>query len=351
MAYLTLCDGTVYEGESFGYIGDSMGEVVSNTAMTGYQELITHPASYGQLINMTYPLIGNYGVNKKDSQSDCVYARGLIVKDYCKDMSNWRAEESLSDYLIQHRVVGIHSVDTRSLCKKLRNSQETRGLITQNKATSEQIQMLNDCILDNPISAVSTKVEYEIMGDPSKRVGIIDYGLSRSLLDSVTKLGYTVKVFPYNSLADSIKKYNPQGIILSDGAKGNSSCQQEINTIKALLSTDIAILGIGLGHLLLALAKGAKICRLNNGHRGANQPIKELLTNRLYTTVQNHAYAIEELSLLGIGQVTHTNCNDSSVEGVDYGKIHYSLQFEPKEVIGPQNTAHLFDKFRRIVEN
>lgn len=348
MAYLYLIDGTVFEGESFGYSADVIGEVVFNTGMTGYQELLTDPSYAGQIVTMTYPLIGNYGINSVDDESDGPKVRGFVVRDYCEYPSNWRSEETLDKYLKDHKIAGIYGIDTRALTRKLRSIGTMNGIICRNYPTPEQIKAVKNYRIVNPVQEVTASEIYEIKGG-DKKVAVIDYGLKRNIVDSLVKCGLTVKVFPSSVTAETVLEYNPDGIMLTNGPGDPKDNVFQIAQLKKLIGTK-PIFGICLGHQLLALAKGGDTVKLRYGHRGSNQPVKDLGTGRIYITSQNHGYCVDADSLKGVGRLSHVNWNDRTCEGMEYddGKT-FSVQFHPEASPGPKDTSYLFEKFAKML--
>ena len=348
MAYLTLADGTEYKGVSFGYEGDTIGEVVFNTGITGYQELLTDPTYATQIVNMTYPLIGNYGVNPEDTESDSPKARGLIVRDYCDTPSNWRSKGTLKDYLVQNKIVAIHSIDTRALTRKLRDQGTMACLITQDKPTLEQLTALRNYKAQNPVLEVTTKIPYEIKNS-GKTIAVVDYGVTKHVLSALKDLGYNIKVFPSFATADEILASNPDGIFLSGGPGDPKGNVQSIEEVKKLIGKK-PIYAICLGHQILALAKGGDTVKLKYGHRGSNHPVKDLETGKVVITSQAHGYAVVEDSIKSIAKVTHVNVNDGTVEGIEYNDgLCYSLQYHPESLSGPNTENRVFAKFAKVL--
>ena len=346
MAYLYLSDGTLFEAVSFGYEGDVIGEVVFNTNMTGYQELITDPSYYGQIVTMTYPLIGNYGVNSADNESDKVHVRGLIVRDYTEVPSNWKSELTLDEYLKENKVVAIHGLDTRMLTRKLRANGVMNGIICQSLPTEEQKKAVREYVIDRPVEKVSIDKAYEIEGS-GKRVAVIDYGMVRNIASSLTACGFALKVFPAFASAEEVLAYNPDGIVIADGPGDPMDNAEAIETVKGLIGKK-PIFAIGLGHQMLALARGGKTYKMKYGHRGGNQPVKDLETGRVYITSQNHGYCVDEKSV--DGRVTHVNWNDHTMEGIAYDDVKaFSVQFHPVNGKGSFTTAYLFEKFAKML--
>ena len=349
MAYLYLSDGTVFEGESFGYDGDIIGEVVFNTGMTGYQELLTDPSYCGQIVNMTYPLIGNYGVNRFDTESDKPKVKGFIVRDYSDFPSNWKAETSLDSYLKKNLIVAISGVDTRALTRKLRDAGTMNGIISQEYPTDAQKRAVAKYKIVNPVAEVTTRKIYDIRGG-GKRVAVIDYGLKRNILNSLRRYDFDMRVFPASTPAEKILDFDPAGIMLTNGPGDPKDNAFEIEVVKKLLGVK-PIFGICLGHQLIALAKGGDTVKMKYGHRGSNHPVKDLDTGKIFITSQNHGYCVDADSLKGVGEMSHVNLNDRTCESIEYndGKT-FSVQFHPEASPGPKDTGYLFEKFADLLE-
>lgn len=348
MAYLTLIDGTQYEGISFGYESDSIGEVVFNTGITGYQELLTNPTYVGQIVNMTYPLIGNYGVNPEDIESDSPKVKGLIVRDYCDAPSNWRSKGTLKDYLVQNKIVAIHSIDTRALTRRIRDNGTMACIITQQKPTAEQLEELKNFAIKGAVAEVTCKAPYEIKGE-GKTLAVIDYGVQKHVLDVLKDKGYNLKVFPSSTSAEEILSCDVDGIILTNGPGDPKDNQGAIEEVRKLIGKK-PIYAICLGHQILALAKGGDTVKLKYGHRGSNHPVKDLETGKVVITSQAHGYSVLEESIKEVGKVTHVNINDGTVEGIEYNDgMSFSLQYHPESLSGPNTENRVFEKFERLL--
>ena len=349
MAYLYLSDGTVFEGESFGYDGDIIGEVVFNTGMTGYQELLTDPSYYGQIVNMTYPLIGNYGVNRFDVESDKPKVKGFIVRDYSDFPSNWKAEASLDLYLKKNLIVAISGVDTRALTRKLRDAGTMNGIISQEYPTDAQKRAVAKYKIVNPVAEVTARKIYDIRGG-GKRIAVVDYGLKRNILNSLRRYDFDMRVFPANTPAEKVLDFDPAGIMLTNGPGDPKDNVFEIEQVKKLLGVK-PIFGICLGHQLIALAKGGDTVKMKYGHRGSNHPVKDLDSGKIFITSQNHGYCVDADSLRGAGVMSHVNLNDRTCEGIEYndGKT-FSVQFHPEASPGPKDTGYLFEKFADLLK-
>jgi carbamoyl-phosphate synthase small subunit len=344
MAILTLEDGTRFAGKSFGAKTDIAGEVVFNTGMTGYQEVLTDPSYCGQIVTMTYPLIGNYGVNATDPESARPQVSGFIVREVCEQPSNWRSQGALSEYLEQNGICGLSGIDTRALTRIIREKGTMRGIITQGEPTQEQIGHMKGFAFEMPVDAVTCKEKYQYC-DGDLKVAVLDFGLKRNIIRSLKKRGCAVTVYPARTRADEILIGGYDGIMLTNGPGDPKDNAEVIGNLKQLIGQK-PIFGICLGHQLLALAMGADTEKLKYGHRGANHPVKDLGKDRVYITSQNHGYTIVENSLPGGIAVTHRNWNDGTIEGVRYDDCDmFTVQFHPEASPGPEDTAYLFDEF------
>ena len=352
-ARLILEDGTVFEGRAFGAEGESFGEVVFNTGMTGYQEVLTDPSYYGQIVTMTYPLIGNYGVNVDDIESSHPHVRGFVVREWSDHPSNWRNQGDLDAYLKRNHILGIHGIDTRMLTKKIRVRGTMAGVITTlDTAVEEYVAKLNTHHLlpRDQVSRVTTKSTYRAPGE-NRRIVAMDFGMKAGVLRSLVARGCDVTVVPAYTSAEEVLAWKPHGVMLSNGPGDPADLQEIIETVRTLIG-QVPIFGICLGHQLISLACGAKTDRLKFGHRGANHPVKDLLNGRCYITSQNHGYVVVEDSLQGTGlQLTHINQNDGSVEGVQHSKYPvFSVQYHPEARPGPDDSDYLFDRFMDMID-
>ncbi|MCX8130654.1 MAG: carbamoyl phosphate synthase small subunit [Clostridia bacterium] len=351
-AILALEDGTVFHGNSFGIEGEIIGEIVFNTGMTGYQEVLTDPSYCGQIVTMTYPLIGNYGVNLEDIESSKPQVRGFIVRELCKTPSNWRSIESLNEYLKRHNIIGIEGIDTRALTRILRDKGTMKGIISTNPdfKLEERLEEIKAYAIKEPVHQVTTKEVAHYKGTGFK-VALIDYGIKQNIIRSLIKRGCDVHVFPAWTSAEEILDIDPDGIMLSNGPGDPKDCQDEINTLKKLIGKK-PIFGICLGHQLTALANNANTQKLKYGHRGCNHPVKDLNKDLTYITSQNHGYTIIEDSLdTERMEVSHRNMNDGTIEGVRYKDVPvFTVQFHPEASPGPTDTAYLFDEFIELMK-
>ena len=342
-ANLILENGVVFKGKAFGYLKDSVGEVVFTTGMTGYQEVLTDPSYYGQIVTMTYPLIGNYGINLDDNESALPNVKGFIVREKCNFPNNFRCEIELDDYLKQNKIIALEGIDTRALTKILRNYGTMKGIITLESDSLEQVEdKLKAFSNREAVSIVSTKEAYEIAGE-GKHVAIIDFGIKANIIRNFKRRGCKITVFPMSATAEEILEVNPDLVFLSNGPGDPEDLQDVINNIKKLVGIK-PIVGICLGHQLLALTLGGKTSKLKFGHRGCNHPVKDLERNRVYITSQNHGYVVSELPKDVVA--THINMNDETIEGMKHSTLPiYSVQFHPEAAAGPKDSEYIFDRF------
>jgi carbamoyl-phosphate synthase small subunit len=342
-AKLILENGMVFEGRAFGYIQEIVGEVVFNTGITGYQEVLTDPSYYGQIVTMTYPLIGNYGLNLEDIESQTPKVRGFIVREACDFPNNFRCEIKLDDYLRNNKIMALDQVDTRALTKILRNSGTMKGIIILEELSESYINKKLKAFSNNDaVSIVTTKEKYTIPG-AGKHVAIVDYGIKSNIIRSFKQRNCKMTIFPAAASYEEILNVNPDLIFLSNGPGDPEDLTDAIKNLKQLIGKK-PIVGICLGHQLLALALGGKTAKLKFGHRGCNHPVKNLEENKIYITSQNHGYYVEELPLDII--VTHVSLNDGTVEGMRHKNLPiYSVQFHPEASPGPRDANNIFDKF------
>lgn len=339
-AYLILENGTVFEGDSFGAPGDAPGEVVFNTCMTGYQEMLTDPANKGLLVAMTYPLLGNYGVNDEDNESDTTAVKGLIVREYCEKPSNFRSTGTLDAYLKAHNIVGISGVDTRRLTRVLRDSGPMKAVITANK--DFDLHALKTCTIEPNIAYGK---QYHVAGD-GKKVALVDFGARRSFVAQLSARGYDVTVFPSNTTAEALSGFD--GIVLSGGPGAPQDYTDGIALAKTMLAGKTPVLGVGLGHQLLALASGATVEHLPHGHHGVNHPVLDKATGRTYLTWQNHGWTVKADSLAE-SQITDVNINDQSVEGASFAPHAIGVQFHPVALENATATGFVFARFETLM--
>ncbi|MBE7035499.1 MAG: carbamoyl phosphate synthase small subunit [Ruminococcaceae bacterium] len=347
-AYLALADGTVFEGKSLGAQGTVFGEIVFTTGMTGYTEVLTDPAFSGQLVTMTYPLIGNSGVNHEDYQSEHATVSGVIMKECAKHPNNFRMEESLESFLEREHVVAITGIDTRALTKIIRTSGSMNAVLTTEEPFSFEAYSakLASYVAPPQLEAVSCKEAYTV-GEGEKHVAVLDFGLRRDILASLLAKGVRATVYPAATKAEAILADKPDGIMLVGGPGNPADYASYLPEIKALMESEKPFFAIDLGHQLAALAMGGKTEKLKFGHRGANQPVKDLAADRTFVTCQNHGYAVIGDSLdPAVATVTHINLNDQTVEGIRYVKLPaVSIQFHPDSKPGSKTDAYVFDEF------
>ena len=352
-AYLILANGDVYEGKSIGAEGTTLGEVVFTTGMGSYMETLTDPSYYGQIITQTFPLIGNYGAIPVDSESDKPYCKGYIVRELCRCGSNFRMTGELGDWLAAQGVVGIEDIDTRRLTRTIREHGVMNGMICPSlddlKDKLGEIKSFK--VKDAPRS--TTVKEPYVVGEGGKtKVVLIDYGAKLNIPRELAKRGCEVHIVPCTATAEEILSHKPAGIMLSNGGGDPADAKFEIEQIKKLNELRIPTFGICLGHQLMALASGAKTHKLKYGHRGANQPVKDLSTGKVFITSQNHGYAVRNKSIPeGVGKVRMINANDKTCEGIEYiGRPCFTVQFHPEAHGGPLDTEFLFDRFVAMTE-
>lgn len=351
LARLLLEDGTLFTGKSFGAEGESVGEVVFNTGITGYQEVLSDPSYCGQIVTMTYPLIGNYGIARDDFESVRPFIHGFVVRQHEDIPSNWRAEYSLGRLLKEYGIVGISDIDTRMLTRRIRHHGVMKGILTtSNKSVAELMEQMKSApLMTDQVSRVSTKSVFSSPGS-KERVVLVDFGAKSGILRDLTKRGCDVVVVPQDTTADQIRRLVPDGILLSNGPGDPKDVPHAVNMIRELLG-EFPIFGICLGHQLFALACGADTEKLKFGHRGGNHPVKDLLSGRCYITSQNHGYTVKEDSIAGTDlEVTHINNNDKTIEGLRH-KTHpaFSVQYHPEASPGPFDSSYLFDDFLDLI--
>ncbi len=347
---LILEDGSSFCGT---LLGDktTVGEVVFNTGMTGYQEVLTDPSYCGQIVTMTYPLIGNYGVAQIFDQSRRPYVKGFIISELCGKPSSWQMEGTLTNYLQTNDIVCIYNVDTRAVTRKIRNHGTMKGIIVPENASAEQIEQLLAVPAEvDTVRQVTTDKVYRMPAD-GPRIAVMDFGIKQNILNSLSRQGFDLTVVPAFTSAQQVLEMNPDGIFLSNGPGDPKDVPEVIAAVKELLDKR-PIFGICLGHQLLALAMGGNTYKLKFGHRGTNQPVKNLERNRVYITSQNHGYAVEEESLAGLNvQVTHRAVNDGTVEGMRHNELPiFSVQYHPEAAPGPDDNTYLFEEFMNLLE-
>ena len=382
-AILALADGTIFEGEQFGATGETVGEVVFNTSMTGYQEVLTDPSYKGQIVTMTYPLIGNYGCNEVDVESIGPQVEGFVVREYSAYHSNWRSKWSLDTYLAEHGIIGIQGIDTRALTRRLRvhgvmngclstEDLEPESLIAKAKAwrglvgwdlvqrvtcpnpyawrNGRQSSVPNRQLRDRSAKPELLLTDSQHATTDNYKVIALDFGIKYNILRQLTEHGCEVQVVPAKTTAEEILAAEPDGVFLSNGPGDPMPVDYAIETIQGLMGKK-PLFGICLGHQLLGLALGGKTFKLKFGHRGANQPVKHFETDRVEITSQNHGFCVDIDSLPNSVDVTHINLNDDTLEGIQHREYPiFSVQYHPEASPGPHDASYLFSRFTKMMD-
>lgn len=352
-ARLLLEDGTLFVGKSFGADAEMTGEVVFNTGITGYQEVLSDPSYCGQIVTMTYPLIGNYGITRDDFESIRPFVHGFVVRRHEPVPSNWRAEYSVDHLLKEYGIPGISDIDTRMLTRIIRHHGTMKGILTtSSKSVAELKEMLGLTTIDelrNQVARTSTPQMFSSPGS-KERIVLVDFGAKSGILRELTSRGCDVIVVPHDTTAEEIRRLHPDGIQLSNGPGDPKDVPYAVNMVKELLG-EYPIFGICLGHQLFALAAGADTEKLKFGHRGGNHPVKDLASGRCYITSQNHGYTVNEESVKSTElEVTHINNNDKTIEGLKHKKFPaFSVQYHPEAAPGPHDSSYLFDQFLEMI--
>jgi len=373
--FLALEDGTVYEGVSIGAQGEKDGEVVFNTSLTGYQEILTDPSYRGQIVTMTYPMIGNVGINRQDCESAKSHVAGFIVRENSRISSNYRSEESLSHYLIQQSVVAIAQIDTRALVRRIRDRGAQRGILSTidfdhdslvekarkspglvgrdlvREVVPESVRKWSEPLHDLaiPVATEPISINPEHTSKTGFHVVCLDFGMKWNIARHLANQGNRVTILPGTASADDVMALHPDGVFLSNGPGDPEPLDYAQETIRGLLGKK-PVFGICLGHQLLSLATGAKTYKLKFGHRGANQPVLQCGTGRVEITSQNHGFAVEESSLPNCLEITHRNLNDNTIAGVRHKELPaFSVQYHPEASAGPHDSTYLFDTFQRMM--
>lgn len=354
---LILEDGSEYLGHGFGSMADKKLELVFNTSMVGYQEILSDPSYTDQAVVMTYPVIGNYGVNSEDFETETPSIGAFIVREYTQEPSNFRCEQTLDAFMKKYDIAGVEGIDTREITRKIRKNGSCKVLITDTSVSAQEGKR----ILDNweyahdQVARVSTKESWvsepAVLREKPLHVAAVDCGMKRNIVRCLNKLGCKVTVLPWNTSAETIRQLNPDGIFLSNGPGDPTDAAPTIETVKELHG-EYPIFGICLGHQILALSYGAKTYKLKFGHRGGNHPVRNLFTDKIEITSQNHSYAVEEASLDGLGlEITHVNLLDQTIEGIQNQKDRaFSIQYHPESAPGPQDSFYLFQRFVEVME-
>lgn len=352
-AYLILEDGTVFTGTSIGSEREVISEIVFNTSMTGYLEVLTDPSYAGQAVVMTYPLIGNYGICHKYMESAKPWPDGYIVRELSRIPSNFRSEDTIQNFLKEHDIPGICGIDTRALTKILREKGTMNGMITTKEYTdfSEPIKRMKEYTVTGVVLKTTTKETYVLPGN-GKKVALLDYGAKRNIARSLNQRGCEVTVYPADTPAEKVLAGNPDGIMLSNGPGDPKENTAIIREVKKLYESDVPIFAICLGHQLMALANGMDTHKLKYGHRGGNHPVKDLETGRVYISSQNHGYVVDTDNLdPTVAVPAFVNVNDSTNEGLKYvGKNIFTVQYHPEACPGPLDSGYLFDRFLKMME-
>ncbi|MDD3345500.1 MAG: glutamine-hydrolyzing carbamoyl-phosphate synthase small subunit [Candidatus Omnitrophica bacterium] len=358
-AFLVLEDGKVFKGRSFGAPGERTGEVVFNTSMCGYQEIITDPSYKGQIVAMTYPLMGNYGINRDDVESRRPFLEGFAVKEYSKIASNWSKEQSLGDYLRENGIPGIEGIDTRELTLHIREKGAMKAVLST--LDSDRASLLNKArgccglVGVDLVKDVSVEEKYKYpfgkSGRAKYRVAVLDCGVKYNILRELASLGCEVTVFPADSTCGQILELKPDGVLLSNGPGDPAALEYVINTVSELVGK-VPLFGICLGHQIIGLALGGNTYKLKFGHHGANHPVKELKTGKVSITSQNHGFCVDIKSLSGKDvELTHVNLNDNTAEGFRHKKLPvFSVQFHPEASPGPHDAKYLFADFVKMMD-
>ena len=352
-ALLVLEDGKVFEGYSFGAEGETAGEVVFNTSMMGYQEILTDPSYKGQIVTMTYPLIGNYGINTEDFESSRPWVEGFIVREYSKIHSNWRAKNSLDTFLKEYGIVGIEGIDTRALTRHIRVQGAMKGVIStvdeDIDSLVEKARLCPGVVAQDLVKEVTCKENWWWKKEGTYKVVVVDCGVKYNILREVARFDCKVGVVPAKTDAQTILKLNPDGVIFSNGPGDPSAIPYVVETAKKLIGK-IPLFGICLGHQILGQALGGKTYKLKFGHHGANHPVKDLRTGKIAITVQNHGFCVDINSLPDEVEITHINLYDNTLEGIRHRQLPlFSVQFHPEASPGPHDATYIFQQFVELI--
>ncbi|MBK7704235.1 MAG: glutamine-hydrolyzing carbamoyl-phosphate synthase small subunit [Acidobacteria bacterium] len=351
-AILVLEDGRTFNGASFGADGEVFGEMVFNTSMTGYQEILTDPSYAGQIVCMTYPLIGNYGVNETDVESRRPWVEGFVVREASRIASNWRSTETLDSYLKRNGIVGIENLDTRALVRHIRDKGAMRAVIStvdlNEKSLLEKVRMAPEMENRELASSVTTAAAYDFPATGAEEFHVVayDFGVKTNSLREFAKFGCRITVVPAETSADETLALKPDGIFLSNGPGDPASMEPVVSEIRKLTTSGVPMFGICLGHQILGQVFGGKTYKLKFGHRGGNQPIKDLTTGKVEITSHNHGFAVDAASLPESVEITHINLNDQTVAGLRHKNLPaFSVQYHPESAPGPHDSEYLFERF------
>jgi carbamoyl-phosphate synthase small subunit len=354
-ALLALEDGRVFWGYAFGALGEVSGEVVFNTSMTGYQEILTDPSYKGQIVTMTYPLIGNYGVNSEDVESAKPQVEGFVVREKSSLYSNWRAEESLEEYLKRHGIMGLERIDTRALTRHIRERGAMRGVMScldlDPASLVEKARSIPEMAGQDLVQKVTTQKPYVWSEDGVYTIAVLDCGVKFGILRQLARRRCRVIVYPAFTQAEDVLREKPDGVLLSNGPGDPAALPYVVEFARRVIGK-VPVFGICLGHQVIAQALGAKTFKLKFGHHGGNHPVKDLRTGQVAITTQNHGFSVDVDTLPGNVEVTHVNLNDFTLEGIAHRELPlFSVQFHPEARPGPHDTTYLFDRFIGMVED
>lgn len=352
---LALEDGETFAGIAFGKAGTTTGELVFNTSLSGYQEILTDPSYAGQIVTLTYPEIGNYGTNDEDLESRKIFARGLVIRHLSRRYSNWRATASLSEFLEAQGILGISDVDTRAITRHIRDKGAMRSAMsTEILDPTKLVELAKSSSQMEGLDLteeVTTKEPYKV-GVGKYKVAVMDFGVKKSILDQLAARDMALTVYPASAKADKLLADKPDAVFLSNGPGDPAACGGVLNELPKLISAGLPIFGICLGHQLLCISMGAQTYKLKFGHRGGNQPVKDLLTGKVEITCQNHGFAVAEDTLPENLELTHVNLNDHSVEGFRHKTLPiFGVQYHPESSPGPHDANYLFERFFDLIES
>ncbi len=356
-AILVLEDGRIFRGQSFGAEGETFGEMVFNTSMTGYQEILTDPSYAGQIVCMTYPLIGNYGVNEEDVESNRPWVEGFVIRESSPVVSNWRSTESLDSYLKRHKIVGIERIDTRALVRHIRDKGAMRAVIssgdTDEKRLLEKVRQSPEMKDRELASKVTTDKFIEIEAEGVEKFHIVcyDFGVKTNSLRNFANQGCRITVVPSNTSAEEVLKLKADGIFLSNGPGDPAAMKNVVEEIKKLTKENVPMFGICLGHQILSQTFGGKTFKMKFGHRGGNQPIKDLRSGTVEIASHNHGFAVDAESLPENVEITHINLNDQTVAGIEHKNLPiFSVQYHPEAAPGPHDAEYHFKRFIELLK-